>query len=164
MAKKGVVPIGSLSIKNKGSLVKFNDYYIDLYTKLIESWNLTCQESKYVHTQISPGTNGQGEHKIEFSWFTYKELDSFARLRFDCFANAYYVNQDKVMGIFGVKYTIELDYKKTWRSSKLLEPFLPYFLKLFYQKIIIQWIVMYLEELNNIKDSVRKLLNVSVFD
>lgn len=164
MAKSGKVPIGKLSVKNKGSVVKFSEYYVNLYNELLEKFSLECHESNYVHTQVSPGSNGQGTHKIEFNWFAYKELDNFARLRFDCWANAYYINQDKVMGIFGVSYNIELDYKNLWRNSKLLKPFLPLYLKLFYQKTIIQWIVRYLEELNKVKDSVRKLLNVSVFD
>jgi len=159
MAETCEVPIDKLSIKNKGSIVKLSEYYINLYNMFLEKYSLRCAETRYVHTEKSAEINA-----IEWDWFAYKELDDFARLKFKYSSNAYYVKGDKIMGIFGVSYTLELDYKKMWRNSRLLKPLLPFFLRLFYQSTIIQWLGRYVEEIEALDNDVRRLLNVSVFD
>ncbi len=160
IAETCTVPVDKLKIKNVGSVVNLGKYYTDLYNALIEKWGLICQESRYVHNEKPP----DGVQGIEWDWFAYKKLDNFARVRFNCSALTWYVKGDKVAGKFSVSYTIELDYNKTWRNSGLLKWFLPTYLKMFYQSIIIQWIERYSEELDSIKNKVRELLNISVFE
>ena len=159
MAETCKVPVGSFGIKDKGSIASLSDYYINFYNVLIEKFKLKCEETKYIHTEKS----ADGTQAIEFNWFSYKELDNFARLRFDCINNAFNVKGDKIMGIFTIKYTLELDYKRQWRDS-IFKSFLPYYLKMFYQNVILQWFERYVSELNSIKDEMRKMLNVSVFE
>lgn len=159
IANKCEVSISKLKIKNKGSIVKLGDYYINMYTLLIEKYGLECQESEYMHTE-----KGEGIKANLWKWVAYKKLDNFARLKFKFNNNAFFVKGDKVLGIFSVEYILELDYKRTWRDSALLRPFLKRYLQLFYQNQILQYIERYAEELQSIKEIVRKELNVSVFD
>ncbi|MBN1924147.1 MAG: hypothetical protein JW791_05335 [Nanoarchaeota archaeon] len=158
IAESCEIPVAKFSIKNKGSVVKLGTYYAELYNALIEKWNLICKETRYVHNEIS----ADGATAVEWDWVAYKTLDNFSRLRFDCSTLTWYVKGDKAAGKFSVKYTIELDYNKTWRNSMLLKSFLPNYLKLFYQNTILQWIDRYLEELNGIKEKVNELLNINV--
>ncbi len=47
IARTCEVPIGSLKIKNKGSIVKLGAYYQNMYTLLIEKYDLKCQETGF---------------------------------------------------------------------------------------------------------------------
>ena len=160
IASSCIVPVAKFSVKNKGSVVKLSNYYVELYNALIEKWGLICKETKYIHNEISP----DGAMGVEWEWVAYKNLDSFARIKFECSTLTWFAKGDKTAGKFSVKYVIELDFKKVWRNSSILSSFLPYYLRMFYQSNILQWVDRYMEELNGIKDSVRELLNINVYD
>ncbi len=159
IAKKPELTVSSLKIKNKGSVAKFSEYYVNLYNDLLEKFGLRCKETKYYHFEKS----ADGQMAVQFKWLAYKPLDDFARIRFNYSNNAYFIKGDNIAGIFSLSYTLELDYKGVWRNHWLLKRFLPYYLKYHYQDRILQWWGYYQEELNKIKDVVRKNLNISMF-
>lgn len=152
--------IGELSIKNKGSILKPSTYYMNMYSLLIEKFALKCQEREYIQHYKDEGLEAR-----EWKWIAFKPLDSFARIRFDLSNNMYFIKAEKVAGIFKVAYTIELDWKKLWRNSSILSVFLPLYLRRFYwNRVLLPYYIRYNEELQAIKDLVKKELNVSVYD
>jgi len=155
------IPIGKFSIKNKGSVVKISEFYINFYNKLIENFGLECKETRYVHND-----KGGDLKPVQFDWVAYKKVDDFARIRFNFIANAFFVKGDNVMGIFIISYTLELDHKeeKKWRNSGLLKLLLPYYLRFIYNKQILQWLDYFGGELSSIKNELRTLMNMNIFD
>ncbi|VVB75541.1 Uncharacterised protein [Candidatus Tiddalikarchaeum anstoanum] len=156
----GEYPLGKLGIKNKGSIVKLGPYYINMYTLLIEKFGLKVQETTYITTD-----NGDGSEKRYWEWVAYKNIDTFSRIKFKLGNNAYRIVGDKVMGIFAPSYTFEIDYKKTWRNNSILSRFLFIYLKWWYwPRVLLPLVIRYIEELQAIKEVVKKELNVSVYD
>lgn len=154
------IPSGKLGIKNKGSLVKFDDFYINFYNILLEKHSIKCDETRYRHFDKEPGVRA-----VDVNWQAFKVLDdNFTRLKFNMGMTAYRIEKERLMGIFTIKFTLEFDYKRKWRDNKLLNYLLPYYIKYIYKDRIFSWIDYYTSYLNNIKDDLRTAMNMDIFD
>lgn len=157
------IPINDFSIKNKGSIVKMSAFYIDFYNDLIEKWGLKCTETSFALNELSPDAKA-----MIWDWVAYRKIDNFARIKFKLGVNAFRIVGDTVMGIFSIKYFLELDYakpgSKTWRENALTKFYLPIYLKTSYQPKLMAFIGLFVEELNGIKERLMSRLNMSVYD
>jgi hypothetical protein len=153
------ININSFTIKNKGSIMKLNSFYIDFYNDLIEKWGLKCTETSFTKNDLDSKS-----HAMLWNWVAYKNIDNFARVNFTFFTNAYRVSGDTVMGIFGIKYNLELDYNQTWRKNSFTKMILPIYLRTNYQSKFLTYAGVYIEELNKIKNRLMERLNMNVYD
>ncbi len=153
------VPVAKLSIKNKGSFVKLNHYYTDAWNTLAEDFGLVCREKSYKVTN-----KGQGVREVVFKWVANKDIDGFSRINFSLSNNCFRVTDEKVLGIFILKYVLELDYKRVWRDNPFLNSFLPYYIQFFYRQRIQDYADKYKGEFEKIEKTIRKLLNMAVFE
>ena len=158
-----VIPINNFMIKNKGSIMKIGNFYTDFYNDLIEKWGLKCTETSFIQNESSPEVKA-----ILWDWEAYKKIDDFARIYFKLEVNAFRISGDTVMGLFKIKYNLELDYPKsdakTWRQNSFLKMFLPIYLRTSYQSKLLSFAGLYIEELNGIKEKLMERLNMSVYD
>ena len=99
-----------------------------------------------------------------WDWFAYKNIDDFARIKFTFSSNAFRIAGDTVMGIFKVKYFLELDYKGVWRKNELIKTFFPIYLRTQYQPKMFGFLKTYFEEFNGIKEKLMERLNMSLYD
>lgn len=153
------VPVAKLGIKNKGSFVDIRHYYNEAWNQLVEKVGVHCTEKEYRTTD-----QGGGVKQVYFHWVAYKNIDNFSRIKFDFVNNCFRVTEDKVLGIFNMTYTMELDYNKVWRNSPFLNSFLPYYIKYFYRQRVFDFLTRYKGELHYIEKIIRKLLNMAVFE
>ena len=154
------IPVSELSIKNKGSFVKVQRYYNDAWNQLYEKVNLKCFEKEYRTTD-----KGGGVKQIYFHWVAYKDIEEgFSRINFDFVNNLYFVSDEKIMGIINMKYVMELDYNRVWRNNPFLKSFLPYYIKYFYRQRIYNYFDRYKAELLYVKNIIKNLLNMAVFE
>ena len=151
--------LNKFSIKNKGSIMKISAFYIDFYNDLIEKWGLKCTETFFTQNDLD-----QSAKAMIWNWVAYKKIDDFARIKFGLFSNAFRISGDTVMGIFSVKYELELDYNLVWRKNPFIKMFLPIYLRTSYQPKLFSFIGLYIEELNGIKEKLMSRLNMSVYD
>ncbi|MFA5303331.1 MAG: hypothetical protein WC393_02230 [Candidatus Nanoarchaeia archaeon] len=154
-----IININWLTIKNKGSIMKMSSFYIDFYNDLIEKWGLKCTETSFTQTDID-----QTSKTMLWDWVAYKNIDDFARISFILSTNAYRISGDTVMGIFAIKYNLELDYTRTWRKNSFTKMILPIYLRTNYQSKLLTYAAIYMEELNAIKEKLMERLNMNVYD
>ncbi len=153
------IEINTFGVKNKGSIMKISDFYVNFYNDLIEKWGLKCVETKFVRNDLS-----QDAYAMIWDWVAYKNIDSFARIKFVFSPNAFRISGDTVMGIFKIKYFLELDYKGTWRKNGWVKYFFPIYLRMQYQPKLFGFLKTYFEEFNGIKEKLMERLNMSVYD
>lgn len=154
-----IININSFSVKNKGSIMKMSAFYIDFYNDLIEKWGLKCTETSFTQNDLD-----QSSKAMLWNWVAYKKIDEFARISFTFSTNAYRIAGDTVMGIFGIKYNLELDYTQTWRKNSFTKMFLPIYLRTSYQSKLLTYAGVYMEELNGIKEKLMERMNMNVYD
>jgi len=153
------IPISSFSIKNKGSVVKISAFYLDFYNDLIEKWGFKCTETKFIQNDLSPDAKA-----MVWKWIAYRNIDTFARIKFELGVNAFRISGENIMGIFSIAYNLELDYKLNWRKNSWIKMYLPIYLRTQYQSKLFSFAGMYAEELNGIKEKLMERLNMSVYD
>jgi hypothetical protein len=153
------IPINSFLIKNKGSIMKPSAFYMDFYNDLIEKWGLKCTETSFTQNDLD-----QTAKAMLWNWIAYKKIDDFARIKFELNVNAFRISGDTVMGIFSIKYELQLDYTLTWRKNSFIKMFLPIYLRTSYQPKLLALAGVYIEELNGIKEKLMGRLNMSVYD
>lgn len=153
------ININSFSIKNKGSIMKISAFYMDFYNDLIEKWGLKCTELRFIQNDLSQDTKA-----MLWKWVAYKNVDTFARIKFELGVNAFRISGDTVMGIFSIKYDLEMDYNNFWRKNSFTKWYLPFYLRTMYQSKLLAIAGTYMEELNGIKEKLMDRLNMSVYD
>jgi len=153
------IDINKFTVKNKGSVMKIGTFYADFYNDLIEKWGLKCTETSFTNNELD-----QTVKAMLWEWEAYSKIDNFARVKFNLSVNAFRIVGDTVMGIFGIRYALELDYGLVWRSNALTKWYLPIYLRTYYKGKMFSWIDRYMDDLNAIKEKLMERLNMSTYD
>jgi hypothetical protein len=153
------IEINTFGVKNKGSIMKIGDMYTNFYNDLIEKWGLKCVEIDFKKIDTAVDVTS-----MYWDWLAYKNIDNFARIKFKFGVKAFRIAGDTVMGIFSIKYNLELDYKGTWRKNDWVKFFFPIYLRTQYQPKLFGFLKTYFEEFNGIKEKLMERLNMSLYD
>ncbi|MDD2678665.1 MAG: hypothetical protein PHT91_01280 [Candidatus Nanoarchaeia archaeon] len=151
--------INSFMVKNKGSIMKISEFYQNFYNDLIEKWGIKCVETSFTYKEID-----QNVKAMLWNWEGYLGIDTFSRVKFLLKVNAFRISKDTVMGIFSIKYVLEMDYKSIWRKSSFTNWYLPIYLRNYYNKKLLSWVERYMDDLNSIKEKLMERLNMSTYD